>query len=170
MSGARDGIRLAMAAAAICVALYFPQPLIARIQEDFGVAVVWAAMPMTFAFVVLTSGPILFSRFTTLEQAMRLIVGIELMWSLLFALQAFKQSPTAYFVLRGIQVLLLPLLIPAVITRSSNLAGSTSRARDLALYTAGTIVGGVAELIDGSRAGAIAGVWMAGMGGAACLL
>ncbi|MDA3919550.1 MAG: MFS transporter [Salinisphaera sp.] len=144
MSGARDGIRLAVAAAATCVALYFPQPLIARIQEDFGVAAVWAAMPMTFAFVVLTSGPILFSRFITLERAMRLIVGIELVLALLFAVQAFTQSPTAYFVLRGMQVLLLPLLIPAIITSSSNLASSTSRARDLALYTAGTIVGGVA--------------------------
>lgn len=143
MSGARDGIRLAVAAAATCVALYFPQPLVARIQEDFGVAAVWAAMPMTFAFVVLTSGPILFSRFITLDRAMRLIVGIELVLALLFAVQALTHSPTAYFVLRGLQVLLLPLLIPAIITSSSNLAGSSSRARDLALYTAGTIVGGV---------------------------
>ncbi len=144
VSGARDGIRLAVAAAAACVALYFPQPLVARIQADFDVAAVWAAMPMTFAFIVLTSGPVLFSRFITLERALRMIVVIELILAVLFAVQAFTQSPAAYFVLRAMQVLLLPLLIPAIITSASNLAASNSRARDLALYTAGTIVGGVA--------------------------
>lgn len=144
MGQARDGIRLAVAAAAACVALYFPQPLVARIQADFDVAAVWAAMPMTFAFVVLTSGPVLFSRFITLERAMRMIVVIELLLAGLFAIQAFSASPTAYFVLRAMQVVLLPLLIPAIITSASNLAASDSRARDLALYTAGTIVGGVA--------------------------
>ena len=91
---ARDGIRLAVAAAAACVALYFPQPLVARIQADFDVAAVWAAMPMTFAFIVLTSGPVLFSRFITLERALRMIVVIELILAVLFAVLD-NQAPIA---------------------------------------------------------------------------
>ncbi len=139
----RDGIKLAVAGTAAAACIYFPQPLAARIQESFGMTALWGAMPMTIAFVVLTSGPILFGRFITVARAMRIVLVTELLLAVLFAVQALATSPTAYFVIRLLQVLLLPLLIPAVITGSSNVRGSDNRARDLAFYTAGTIVGGV---------------------------
>ena len=144
MSSYRDGIRLGVAGAAAAACIYFPQPLAARIQTTFDVSVLWAAMPMTFAFIVLTSGPVLFGRFITVGRAMRIVLVTELLLAALFALQAVAFSAVPYFLLRGAQVMLLPLLIPAVITGSSNIQGSDNRARDLALYTAGTIVGGVA--------------------------
>jgi YNFM family putative membrane transporter len=143
MSSYRDGIRLGVAGAAAAACIYFPQPLAARIQTTFDVSVLWAAMPMTFAFIVLTSGPVLFGRFITVARAMRIVLVTELALAVLFAAQALAFSAWPYFLLRGLQVLLLPLLIPAVITGSSNIQGSNNRARDLALYTAGTIVGGV---------------------------
>lgn len=143
MSAYRDGIRLGVAGAAAAAAIYFPQPLAARIQTTFDVSVLWAAMPMTFAFIVLTSGPVLFGRFITVARAMRIVIVTELLLAALFAVQAVAFESVPYFALRGLQVLLLPLLIPAVITGSSNIQGSDNRARDLAFYTAGTIVGGV---------------------------
>lgn len=143
MSTYRDGVRLGVAGAAAAACIYFPQPLAARIETAFDVSVLWAAMPMTFAFIVLTCGPVLFGRFIGVARAMRIVLVTELVLAALFAAQAFVLSPWLYFALRGLQVLLLPLLIPAVITGASNIRASTSRARDLALYTAGTIVGGV---------------------------
>lgn len=143
MSTYRDGIRLGVAGAAAAACIYFPQPLAAQIQTTFDVSVLWAAMPMTFAFIVLTSGPVLFGRFITVARAMRIVLVTELALAALFAAQALAFSALPYFLLRGLQVMLLPLLIPAVITGSSNIQGSNNRARDLALYTAGTIFGGV---------------------------
>lgn len=144
MTAFRDALKLAFAGAAAAACIYFPQPLAARIQTSFDVSAVWAAMPMTAAFVVLTSGPVLFGRFITLSRAMTIVVVTELLLAVLFAAQALAVAPVPYFLLRAAQALLLPLLIPAVITGSSNIRGTTSRARDLAFYTAGTIVGGVA--------------------------
>ncbi|GAB3679537.1 hypothetical protein [Salinisphaera aquimarina] len=143
MTPYRDGLKLAVAGAAAAACIYFPQPLAARIQTSFDMTALWGAMPMTAAFIVLTSGPVLFGRLITVQRAMRIVVVSELILAALFAVQALATSPTAYFVIRGLQVLLLPLLIPAVITGSSNIRGSDNRARDLAFYTAGTIVGGV---------------------------
>jgi|GEM_PF-1550421 len=143
MNPFRDGIKLGVAGAAAAACIYFPQPLAARIQSSFDMTALWGAMPMTAAFIVLTAGPVLFGRFITVARAMRIVVVCELLLALLFAVQALASSPTAYFAIRGLQVLLLPLLIPAIITGSSNIRGSTNRARDLAFYTAGTIVGGV---------------------------
>lgn len=143
MSTYRDGMRLGVAGAAAAACIYFPQPLAAKIQTTFEVSVLWAAMPMTFAFIVLTAGPVVFGRFITVDRAMRIVLVTELLLAALFAAQAIAFSVVPYFVLRALQVLLLPLLIPAVITGSSNIDGSNNRARDLALYTAGTIVGGV---------------------------
>ncbi|WP_353180847.1 MFS transporter [Salinisphaera sp. T5B8] len=143
MSSYRDGIRLGVAGAAAAAAIYFPQPLAARIQTSFEVSVLWAAMPMTFAFIVLTSGPVVFGRFITVARAMRIVLVTELLLAALFAVQALAFDVLPYFALRALQVMLLPLLIPAVITGSSNILGSDNRARDLAFYTAGTIVGGV---------------------------
>ncbi|MES1928379.1 major facilitator superfamily protein [Salinisphaera dokdonensis CL-ES53] len=143
MSSYRDGIRLGVAGAAAAACIYFPQPLAAQIQTTFDVSVLWSAMPMTFAFIVLTSGPVLFGRFITVGRAMRIVLVTELLLAALFAMQAIAFAAVPYFLLRALQVMLLPLLIPAVITGSSNIQGSESRARDLALYTAGTIVGGV---------------------------
>ena len=77
MSAYRDGIRLGVAGAAAAAAIYFPQPLAARIQTSFDVSVLWAAMPMTFAFIVLTSGPVLFGRFITVARAMRIVIVTE---------------------------------------------------------------------------------------------
>jgi len=143
MTSYRDGIRLAVAGAAAAAAIYFPQPLAARIQTSFDMSAFWGAMPMTVAFIVLTSGPVLFSRLITVQRAMRIVLITELALAALFAAQAFASAPVPYFVLRLLQSLLLPLLIPAIITGSSNIHNSDNRARDLALYTAGTIVGGV---------------------------
>jgi len=143
MTPFRDGIKLGVAGAAAAACIYFPQPLAARIQSSFDMTALWGAMPMTAAFIVLTAGPILFGRFITVARAMRIVVVCELLLALLFAAQALATTATAYFVIRGLQVVLLPLMIPAVITGSSNIRGSNNRARDLAFYTAGTIVGGV---------------------------
>ncbi|MES1926013.1 hypothetical protein [Salinisphaera sp. T31B1] len=143
MTAVRDALKLAVAGAAAAACIYYPQPLAARIQSSFDLSALWGAMPMTAAFIVLTSGPVLFGRFITVARAMRLVLVTELALAALFAAQALVSSANAYFVIRGLQVLLLPLLIPAVITGSSNIRGSDNRARDLAFYTAGTIVGGV---------------------------
>lgn len=134
---------MAVAGAAAAACIYFPQPLAARIETAFDLTALWGAMPMTVAFIVLTLGPVLFGRFITLDRAIRIVVAGELLLALLFAAQALATSPAVYFAIRGLQVLILPLIIPAIISSSSNISGSDSRARDLAFYTAGTIVGGV---------------------------
>ena len=144
MTAFRDALKLGAAGAAAAACIYYPQPLAARLEQAFDTTPFWGAMPMTLAFIVLTSGPLLFGRLITVARAMRIVIVTEVLLAVLFAAQAFASSPGLWFALRGLQVLLLPLLIPAVITGASNLRDSDNRARDLAFYTAGTIVGGVA--------------------------
>lgn len=125
-------------------ALYLPQPLLPVLSVEFGVARETAALLTTIAFIPLSLAPLFYGALLETVSARRMLRLAVLLLAITEGLM-FVVEPFAWLMaLRLLQGLLIPAMLTALMTYTSQVTAKSDMARAMAWYIAATILGGFA--------------------------
>ncbi len=125
-------------------ALYLPQPLLPVLSTEFGVSRETAALLTTIAFIPLSLAPLFYGALLESVSARRMLRWAVLLLAITEGLM-FLVEPFAWLMgLRLLQGLLIPAVLTALMTYTSQVTSKNDMARAMSWYIAATILGGFA--------------------------
>jgi len=127
-------------------ALYVPQPLLPVLAEQFAVSREMAALLTTIVFIPLSLAPLVYGYLLEAVPARRILRLAMLLLGLSSLVMGFVDSYTWMLAWRLFQGLLIPALLTALMTYTSESAAAAKAdvQRAMAWYIGATIVGGFA--------------------------
>jgi len=125
-------------------ALYVPQPLLPVLAEQFSVSREMAALLTTIVFIPLSIAPLVYGYLLESISAKRILRIALLLLSLSSLVLGFVDSYSWMMGLRLFQGLLVPALLTALMTYTSQSASKSEMQRAMAWYIGATITGGFA--------------------------
>ena len=125
-------------------ALYVPQPLLPVLAEQFSVSREMVALLTTIVFIPLSLAPLIYGYLLEAVPAKRILRIAMLLLGLSSLALAFIDSYSWMLGWRLFQGLLIPALLTALMTYTSQSAAQGDMQRAMAWYIGATIVGGFA--------------------------
>lgn len=125
-------------------ALYVPQPLLPVLAAEYGVSRETAALLTTITFIPLSLAPLFYGALLESVSARSMLRWAVLLLAMTEGLIFVVQPFSGLLALRLVQGLLIPAILTALMTYTSQAAGRGDVARAMSWYIAATILGGFA--------------------------